>query len=208
MNPRLTTLLTNYPALVAIQTDIEVAAELLLTTFQQGQTLLLCGNGGSASDADHIAGELLKGFQHKRPLREEHVETLGEELASKLEQGLPAIPLTAFPALNTAYGNDVDGEYGFAQLVWALGRPGDTLLALSTSGNSTNVIHALKAARAAGMNTLGLTGESGGKMKELCTASICVPSSETFRIQEFHLPIYHALCLMVEDALFRDPLTE
>jgi D-sedoheptulose 7-phosphate isomerase len=202
MSPRITLLLQNYPQLEVCVPDVLAAYELLLGVYRGGNKLLLCGNGGSASDADHISGELLKGFQSKRPLPSAERAALGEDLAAKLQQSLPAIPLTAFAALSTAYTNDVDAEYIYAQLTLGLGKPGDALLGLSTSGNARNVGHALRVARARGLRTLGMTGETGGAMRELCDVCIRVPSRETFRIQEYHLPIYHVLCLLLEDALF------
>jgi len=202
MNKRIELLLENYPQLDVCVSDILRAYEALRDAYAAGNKLLLCGNGGSASDADHISGELLKGFQSKRPLSAEQTEALGEELASNLQQSLPAIPLTAFAALSTAYTNDVTAEHIYAQLTLGLGKPGDILLGISTSGNAINVGHALTVARAQGMKTIGLTGQSGGAMKPLCDICICAPSSETFRIQEYHLPIYHVLCLLVEDHFF------
>lgn len=183
--------------------DMVSVYETLKDAYVSGNKLLLCGNGGSASDADHISGEILKGFESKRPLTAEQRENMGEELAANLQQSLPAIPLTAFTALSTAYTNDVDAEYIYAQLTLGLGKPGDVLLGISTSGNALNVGHALKVAKGQGMSTLGLTGQTGGAMKPLCDVCICVPSSETFRIQEYHLPIYHVLCLMLEDHFFQ-----
>jgi D-sedoheptulose 7-phosphate isomerase len=202
MHPRIEILLTHYPALSPCLDDIQSVFEALRDMYAAGGKLLLCGNGGSAADADHISGELLKGFQSKRPLSDTDQTRIGADLAPHLEQALPAIPLTSFNALATAYTNDVNGEYIFAQLVLALGRPGDALLAISTSGNARNVGHALRVARSKGLVTLGLSGESGGGMREFCDLIIRVPSSETFRIQELHLPIYHALCLMLEDHFF------
>lgn len=201
MSP-LDTLLENHPALAVCRGHILAAFELLRDGYAAGGKLLLCGNGGSASDADHIAGELLKGFRSRRrvdgPLR----DALGDAFADKLQGALPAIPLGNFTALNTAYLNDVDGEYAYAQLVLGLGKPGDVLLGISTSGNAKNVGHALRAARALGLRTLGLTGESGGAMRDLCDVCIHAPATETFRIQEFHLPVYHCLCLMLEEEFF------
>ncbi len=202
MSARIQLLLENYPQLAPCADDLQGAFGLLHRCYDQGGKLLLCGNGGSASDADHIAGELLKGFQSKRPLPPDEREMLGEGIAAKLQRALPAIPLTSFPALASAYGNDVDGEYTYAQLVYGLGRPGDALLGLSTSGNARNVGFALQVARARGLATIGLSGESGGAMAALCDVCIRVPSRETFRIQEYHLPIYHTLCLMLEDAFY------
>jgi D-sedoheptulose 7-phosphate isomerase len=198
----LDTLLENYPVLDVCRDQILSAFDVMRDSYASGGKLLLCGNGGSASDADHIAGELLKGFQSRRPLPSPFREALGEDLADKLQGALPAIPLGNFTALNSAYLNDVDGEYTYAQLVYGLGKPGDVLLGLSTSGNAKNVGNALRTARALGLRTVGLSGESGGAMRELCDVCICVPSSETYRIQEYHLPIYHCLCLLLEQAFF------
>lgn len=195
-------LIDHYPALSGCLPDIEAVIHALCEGFARGNKLLLCGNGGSASDADHIAGELLKGFQSRRPLTGPLRASLGNALADKLQGALPAIPLSNFAALNSAYLNDVDGEYAYAQLVLGLGAPGDLLLGLSTSGNAKNVGHALRVARAKGLITLGFTGRHGGAMVPLCDYCIRVPADETYRIQEFHLPIYHAICLMVERRLF------
>ena len=202
MNPRIETVLRNHPALEPCVPDIESVYARLRDSYAQGGKLLLCGNGGSAADADHISGELLKGFQSKRPLSDTDQTLIGPDLAPHLQQALPAIPLTSFNALATAYTNDVNAEYIYAQLVLGLGRAGDCLLGISTSGNAKNVGHALRVARAKGVTTLGLSGESGGAMRDLCDVIVRVPSTETFRIQEFHLPIYHALCLMLEDHFF------
>lgn len=202
MNPRIQTLLTHYPQLEVCLSDVQAAFDLLRDTYDRQGTLLLCGNGGSASDADHISGELLKGFQSKRPLTDTDQTAIGPDLAPHLQQALPAIPLTAFNALSTAYTNDVNAEYIYAQLVLGLGRSGDGLLGISTSGNAKNVRHALRVAKARGLRTLGLSGETGGAMRDFCDVCIRVPSAETFRIQEYHLPIYHTLCLMLEDHYF------
>ena len=202
---RIQILLEHYPELDVCVPAIEAAANALIDCYRQQGKLLLCGNGGSASDADHIAGELLKGFQSKRPLPPALRERLGDELADGLQESLPAIPLPAFTALGTAYLNDVDATYTYAQLVLGFGRPGDILLGISTSGNARNVALALRTARALGLTTLGLTGDHGGAMPPLCDICIQVPARETYRIQEYHLPIYHALCLMVEDSLFPKP---
>jgi len=202
MNARLRTLLSNYPQLEPCHPDIREAFEVLRDSYAANGKLLLCGNGGSAADADHISGELLKGFQSKRPLSRIDQDTIGDDLAPHLQQALPAIPLTAFNALATAYTNDVNAEYIYAQLVLGLGAPGDVLLGISTSGNAKNVRHALRVARAKHIRTIGLTGETGGAMREFCDTCIRVPSTETFRIQEYHLPVYHALCLMLEDHFF------
>jgi len=201
-SPRLSILLENYPALSVCRSDIEEAFSLLRDMYGKGHKVLLCGNGGSASDSDHISGELLKGFQSLRPLTSEQREALDPELAENLQQSLPAIPLTSFPALSSAYQNDMSAEYTYAQLTLGLGQKGDVLWGISTSGNAVNVGYALQVARSKGIRTLGLTGETGGKMKEWCDVCIQVPSRDTARIQELHLPIYHCLCLMLEDAFF------
>ena len=193
-----------YPELADCAESIVSAFYRMKNSFVEGGKLLLCGNGGSAADADHISGELLKGFGHVRPLKLEWHEKLGDELATNLQGTLPAIPLTIFNALGTAYCNDCNAEYTFAQLTWGLGRPGDVLLAISTSGNSKNVLHALKVAKAKGLYTIGLTGKSGGTIKDMVDVSICVPENEVYKVQELHLPIYHTLCFMLEDAFFGD----
>lgn len=202
MSHRIQTLLAHYPMLDVCLPDIQQAFDLLLSRVKSGNKLLLCGNGGSAADADHISGELLKGFQSGRPLPDGLREQLGRDLADHLQSPIAAIPLTAFSALSSAYLNDVSAEFTYAQLTLGLGKPGDVLWGLSTSGNAVNVGHALKVARVQGVHTLGLTGETGGAMRELCDVCIRVPSRETFRVQELHLPIYHCLCLMLEDAVF------
>ncbi len=201
---RLETLLEHYPQLAPCASDLLAACKCLLEAYKRGNKLMLCGNGGSAADADHIAGELLKGFQSRRPLPPDMRERLGNDLADNLQGSLPAIPLTAFPALGSAYLNDVDAVYTYAQLVYGLGKPGDVLLGISTSGNARNVGLALRTARALGIHTLGLSGETGGEMLKHCDLCIRVPSRETYRIQEYHLPIYHTLCLMLEDEIFEN----
>ncbi len=205
MSP-LQTLLKHYPELDVCVPQIEAAFTLLKTSYATGGKLLLCGNGGSAADADHIAGELLKGFKSRRPLSPELRVKLGDTLSDNLQGALPAIPLGNFTALNTAYLNDVDGKFAYAQLVLGLGKSGDVLLGISTSGNAENVNHALSTARALGLKTIGLTGKTGGRMRENCDVCIHAPATETFRIQEFHLPLYHALCLMLEAEFFPDPV--
>ena len=202
MHPQIEKLLARYPVLAPCGDDIQKAVDALADTYRSGGKLLLCGNGGSAADADHIAGELLKGFCSKRPLKADARERLGEELASKLQDALPAISLHSLGAINTAWLNDCDPYYGYAQLVWGLGNANDALLGISTSGNSKNVCHAMEVANAKGLTTIGLSGKTGGKLKTLASVCICVPDSETFQIQELHLPIYHAICLALEDSFF------
>jgi D-sedoheptulose 7-phosphate isomerase len=202
MNPRLSDLLERTPALSVCIDDINQAYQHLSTTFSSGGKLLIAGNGGSGSDAEHWAGELLKGFCSKRPLGCDDQKKLGAELAAQLQGAFPVIPITGFLGLRTAWQNDCHPDYVYAQLVYALGKPGDTLVGISTSGNSRNVCLALETAQKMGMTTIALTGASGGKAAQMAGCSIRVPSSETYRIQEYHLPVYHTLCLMLEDAFF------
>jgi len=162
---------------------------------------LACGNGGSAADADHIVGELMKGFFLKREIPEEEKEAIGE-MGAYLQGALPAIALTGHSALSTAFLNDVHPEMVFAQQVYGYGKPGDVLIALTTSGNSVNVLHAADVARAKGMKVIGMTGRDGGKLKSKCDCCIIVPANVTADIQEYHLPIYHTLCAMLEDHFF------
>lgn len=202
MHGLLQELLTRFPALAPCAADIEQAFELLRACYQRGGKILLAGNGGSAADAEHWSGELLKGFASKRPLPADLRGKLPAELAAGLQQALPAIPLTSFIALNTAFANDVNAAFAFAQLVWGLGHEGDVLVGLSTSGNAANILHAADAARAKGMSILGLTGANGGKLAARTDVCIRVPETVTYKIQELHLPIYHCLCLMLEEAFF------
>ncbi|WP_276357144.1 D-sedoheptulose-7-phosphate isomerase [Cohnella caldifontis] len=210
MNPILGKLYAKYPELQQANSEqIEQAYRILRTGFRNGGKLLVCGNGGSAADAEHIVGELMKGFLKQRPVPEAFREKLaavdGESAAyiSKYLQGaLPAISLVGHAALSTAYANDAAPDLAFAQQVYGYGQAGDVLLGISTSGNSANVLHALRVAKAIGMRTIGLTGRSGGRMNDLCDVSIRVPYDSTPDIQERHLPIYHALCIMVEEEFF------
>ncbi len=208
------TLIENHPALAPIRADIEAARNLLIETYRAGGKLLLCGNGGSCADCDHITGELLKGFLSLRPLGEEDCASFasalpgGKEhpdyplLTSKLQGALPAISLPAQSALVSAFCNDVDASLVFAQLVWGLGQAGDTLLCLSTSGNSRNVVLAAEAARAKGMRVLSLTGERDSALSALSDITVKAPARDTYRVQEYHLPIYHYLCAAIETAAF------
>jgi len=208
-----TQLHTRYPALAGCREEIAAAATALVAGFRGGKKLLLAGNGGSAADCWHIAGELLKGFQLPRELTDGDREALaalfgeeGERLGALLQRGLPAIALPAEVALTSAMANDVHPEVSYAQGVLAFGAPGDMLLAISTSGTATNVIAAARVARWRGLTTIALTGKAGGALAGLCDIAIIAPGETTAEIQEFHLPIYHALCAAVEDALFGDPL--
>jgi D-sedoheptulose 7-phosphate isomerase len=198
----LTNLLQRRPELALAENSIGLAYAALRQCFRSGGKVLLCGNGGSAADADHWAGELLKGFCHDRPLSKKERGSLRPAIARKLQGALPAIPLTSFPAAGTAFGNDVDPDLAYAQLTSALGRRGDVLVGLSTSGNAKNVCAAAEVARAKGMRVIALTGARGGKLKGLSDVCIRAPSAETYRAQEYHLPIYHCLSLMLEEEFF------
>lgn len=198
----LTALLERRPELAVAAPDVQQAYATLRKCFRAGGKLLLCGNGGSAADADHWAGELLKSFCADRRLSKKVRAGLRPAIASKLEGALPAIPLTAFPAAITAFGNDVDPHLAYAQLTFALGRRGDVLVAISTSGNAKNVCAAAEVGRARGMKVIALTGASGGKLKPLADVCVCAPTNETYRAQEYHLPIYHCLSLMLEEEFF------
>jgi D-sedoheptulose 7-phosphate isomerase len=202
-------LVIKYPALSGIRDEIGKAADIIKLCFLNGGKLLICGNGGSSSDSDHIVGELMKGFEQKRHLVERVKEELilkggdrGKYLAEKLQQGLPAISLSAHSGLISAISNDTDADLIFAQQVIGYGNQGDILLALSTSGNSQNILDAIITAKAKGMTVIGMTGETGGKMASECDILINVPGKSTASVQELHLPVYHALCLMIETSLF------
>jgi glucokinase len=197
----LAALLRRFPELAGCRADIQAAADALWHGFKDGGKLLLCGNGGSWSDAHHIAGELLKSFKRKRPVTAAWAESLPAALRGKLEQGLPAVVLGAAGAFASAYANDVDAELILAQEVQGLGVAGDCFLGISTSGNARNVCAAATVARAKGLRVLGLTGQTGGALAPLCDVCIRVPERETYRIQELHLPVYHAICMMIEDRL-------
>ena len=194
-------LFEQYPALETCRADIRAAFELLAGSFRDGGKLMLCGNGGSAADCEHISGELLKGFRLKRAIPAADADTLarlygdtGKKLATMLQRGLSS--------LSTAVANDTDAEMVYAQQVYAAGRPGDVLLGISTSGNAANVCSAARVAKAFGMRAVGLTGADGGALHTLCDVSIRVPAREVYRIQEYHLPVYHCLCAMLELEFF------
>lgn len=185
-----------------LRDQIDASFRMLRDAIANGGKLLLCGNGGSAADADHWAGELLKGFKSKRPLPSAARTGLPPEIADSLQGAIPAIPLTNFAALTTAFANDVDGDLAFAQLTHGLGRPGDVFIGISTSGSARNVCAAARVARVRGLRILGLTGASGGTLAPLCDICLRVPTAETYRAQEFHLQIYHCLSLMLEVNFF------
>lgn len=191
-----------FPALELCRSQIQGTFEVLVESFRSGGKLLVCGNGGSAADAEHIAGELLKGFVSKRPLPAEQRDRFGEDVAGELQQALPTIPLTGFLSLRTAYSNDCDPAWDYAQLTYGLGRPGDVLLGISTSGNAANVLHAADVARKTGLTVIGMTGQDGGTLAKTADVCIRVPEHETYKVQELHLPVYHTLCIMLEAQFF------
>ena len=202
-------LIKRYPILERVREDIEAVYGIMERCYENGGKLLIAGNGGSAADAEHIVGELMKGFVKRRPVTEEMKEALekadpvrGKELSEKLQGGLPAIALVDHAALSTAFANDVDGMLSYAQQVNGYGKPGDVFLGISTSGNAENVMYAAVTAKAKGMQVVGLTGKDGGKLAGIADAAVIVPEMETYKIQELHLPVYHALCLMLEHRFY------
>ena len=188
-----------YPALCACREDIENAMELLINTYRNGGKILVCGNGGSAADSEHIVGELMKGFVSKRPVTDARIPA---QLRQRLQGALPAISLPSQCAVLSAFINDVDPQMMYAQLVYGYGKPQDLLIGLSTSGNSQNVVNATMVAKAIGMKVISLTGAKFSKLQELSDVTIRVPETETFMVQEYHLPVYHYLCAGVEQAMF------
>jgi len=192
-------LLTRYPALKECENDISKGAELITNTFLNKNKVLICGNGGSAADCDHMSGELLKGFLSKRSVCDENVP---EDMREYLQGSLPAVPLTSLTSALTASINDLEPEMVYAQLLYGLAVKGDLLIAVSTSGNAENVYNCARLARSLGVKVLSLTGKSGGKLYELSDIAIRVPESETYKVQELHLPVYHYLCACVEKNIF------
>lgn len=202
-------LLGRIPVLDAIAGELQAAYDLLERALGRGNKILTCGNGGSAADADHIAGELMKSFSYRRPIIEADRKRLQRDfpedatrLIAALETPLPAISLVGQPALMTAFANDVDYDYAFAQQVYGLGARGDVLIAISTSGNSPSVLNACRIARLRDVQVIGMTSQGGGKMPALCDVAIRAPASETHLVQELHRPIYHTLCLALEQRFF------
>ena len=202
-------LISRYPKLSECRESIIAAYDILENAYSNDHKLLIAGNGGSAADSEHIAGELMKRFKIPRPVTPDFAEKLksidpvrGESLSVNLERGLMAIPLVAHEALSTAYINDVDGYGVFAQQLLGFGRPGDVFLGISTSGNSQNVMNAAVVARALGIKVIGLTGKQGGELGRFADVSVRVPEDETYMIQELHLPVYHTWCLMLEERFF------
>lgn len=198
-----------YPVLKSVENEISKAYLLLEESYKNGGKLLIAGNGGSAADAEHIVGELMKGFKLSRKLQADFADKLikensefGTVLAENLQGALPAIALDGHPALSTAYMNDCEPVLCFAQQVYGYGKAGDVFLGISTSGNSKNILYAATTARARGMKVIGLTGAKNSKLDQMCDVCIKVPQTETYKIQELHLPVYHCLCLMLENEFF------
>ena len=202
-------LINRQPALIACEKDIKTTLDVMVKCYQSGGKLLLCGNGGSSADCDHIVGELMKDFLIKRPIGEkirenmrERYPDIDESMLDKLQLGLPAISLPSITGFNTAFCNDRDSELVYAQGVLALAKENDVLVAISTSGNSKNVLRAVEVAKGLGISVIGLAGMSGGALKQLCDVCITAPESETYKIQEMHISIYHYLCAEVEKYFF------
>ena len=205
----ITVLCERYPVLKSVENEIFEAYLLLEELYKNGGKLLIAGNGGSAADAEHIVGELMKGFELSRKLQADFADKLVKEnfefgtvLAENLQGALPAIALDGHPALSTAYMNDCEPILCFAQQVYGYGKAGDVFLGISTSGNSKNILYAATTARAKGMKVIGLTGAKNSKLDQMCDVCIKVPQTETYKIQELHLPVYHCLCLMLENEFF------
>ena len=204
-------LIVRYPGLAGCAAEIEKAAAMLIGMYRNGNALYTCGNGGSAADADHIVGELMKGFLKKRPVNPEVRAKLTEAypeqadfLADNLQCGLPAVSLHSQSALLTAFANDVDASMMYAQTLYALGRPGDVLIAISTSGNSKNVVNAARIAKIIGVKVIALTGAKPCALDALADCIIHVGDTETYRVQELHLPVYHWLCARVEEEFYTE----
>lgn len=190
-----------YPELECCRKDIEKALELMIDTYKNGGKILICGNGGSAADSEHIVGELMKGFLLKRTVSDERIP---ERLRCNLQGTLPAISLPSQCAILSAFVNDVEPEMMYAQLVYGYAKPEDLVIGLSTSGNSKNVVNALEVAKCVGAKTMAMTGQKESRISELSDVTIRVPETETYRIQEYHLPVYHHLCAEVEKYFFAE----
>ncbi len=203
-------LFLRYPALKSCEAALDGALESIVSAFRKGGKLLLCGNGGSAADCGHIVGELMKGFLLKRPVPEEIRETLknsgedGEWIADRLQGGLPAVSLPAQAEVLSAFANDVEPALVYAQLVYGYAKPEDVFVGISTSGNSKNVVYAARVAKALGLTTLALTGQGESSLLRICDITIRVPETETYKVQELHLPVYHYLCAEAEKRFFSE----
>lgn len=204
-------LLNRYPVLSSCAEKIDEAKDLIIDAYKNGSKLLLCGNGGSCADCEHIVGELMKGFMLKRPIGEKLKQSmkekncnLSDDVLSKLQLALPAVSLPGAVGLNSAFCNDVDPMLIYAQGVMGLGKENDVLVCISTSGNSKNCVAAAEVAKGLGLKVVALTGQSGGKLKEIADVCICAPETETYKVQEYHLPIYHYICASIESFFFRE----
>jgi len=202
-------LIQRYPSLESVKADISAAFDIIVNSYANGGKLLIAGNGGSASDAEHIAGELMKTFSKKRNLPDSFISDIkkvdieiADYLIPRMQPGLPTIALSGHASLNTACINDIDGNITFAQQVYGYGKETDVLLAISTSGNSKNILYAAAVAKAKKLKIIALSGGSGGELKKIADVSIIVPETETFKVQELHLPVYHCLCQMLENHFF------
>ena len=195
-------MLSKHPCLKTCRRDIAVAFDSLLDSFRAGGKVLVCGNGGSAADAEHICGELLKRFKRCRAVPNDVAAKLRPELAAKLEGALPAVSLVSMSGIITAFANDVSWETAFAQQVLGLAKPGDVLIALSTSGNSANCVAAAEVMKAVGGKSIAFTGANESRLSQVCDVTIRVPETETYKVQELHLPVYHALCAAIEGEMF------
>lgn len=201
-------LFERYPVLNGIKENILKAFEVIQSTYEEGGSLYCAGNGGSSSDCEHIVGELLKSFKKCRAVDEKTANSLssygedGQYILSKLEGSLPATSLISQTGILTAFANDKSWDTAIAQQLYGLGKQGDCLVVLSTSGNSKNCVYAVLVAKAKGIKTIAFTGMTGGKLKDICDVAICVPEMETYKVQELHLPIYHCLCAMLEEEFF------
>ena len=204
-------LMQRYPVLKVCEDQILEAYKMLIRVYESGHILYVAGNGGSAADSDHIVGELMKSFMAKRTV-DENLSTMlctlypeeGKGLCHMLEGGLPAISLPSLTALSTAISNDVAGNMIYAQMINSIGKAGDIFWGISTSGNSANIVNAAMVAKAKGLCSLGMTGSRACKLDEICDVIIHVPETDTYKVQELHLPIYHALCAMLESYFFRE----
>jgi len=202
-------MISRYPKLDCCESEILEASKAIIDCFEKGGKLLLCGNGGSCADADHMVGELMKSFEKKRPLPKDLKEGLllaspeqGDYLAENLQNAVPAISLCSQTSLVSAISNDMDADLVYSQQIAGYGKKGDVLFAFSTSGNSQNVVNATITAKAKGLRVIGLTGQHGGTMNQYCNTAICVPSTSTAEIQEYHLPVYHTICRIIENRFF------
>lgn len=190
-----------YPVLKQCSSDIEKALDLMCLVYKLNGKVLVCGNGGSAADSEHIVGELMKGFMLKRPVKDERIP---EHLRKNLQGALPAISLPSQSAILSAFINDVEPDMMYAQLVYGYARENDLVIGLSTSGNSKNVVNAMEVAKCVGAKTLALTGEKESRLSEICDVTVRVPETETYKVQELHLPVYHFLCAQTEQFMFPD----